>query len=297
MKLKLLSVIALIALAGCKQNESKSSELAGEVADSTSLHNDNSERPKAAWKRTAQIEGNSEDALRSAKAIEKTTVELGGYVAQSEIKKTPSSTYREAINNDSLLVSTLYDVSSNLQLKIPTEQLDLALLKIESTLKQVNYRITKTEEVSLSKYREELRRKNALHQASRLTTKSDKGQFRKKDVPEVEQSRFDAQEKADDALVSLYNWSDQIELSTVEITIDQPSILVRNREVNTELSQLSGVPFTTKLNQSLKTGWSTFESVLLWITQFWSIVFLLVLFYILYKRFVPLQNEKSNESI
>jgi hypothetical protein len=295
MKLKLFSVLALIALSGCKQNEFTVGELA--EADSTNVHTAEIERPKAAWKRTAQIEGNSLDALRSAKSIEKTTVELGGYVALSEIRKNPSTSFSEPISNDSTLVSTLYDVSSTLQLKIPTEQLDLALLRFESTLDQVTYRVTKTEEVSLSKYREDLRRMNALHQANRLSSKSDKGQLRKKDVPTVEQSRFDVQEKADDALVSSYNLSDQIEMSTVEMTIEQPSVLVRNREVNTELSQFSGVHFLTKWNQSLKQGWSMLESILIWITQFWSIVLLILLFYILYKRSFSLQNPKSNESI
>ncbi|OYU84661.1 MAG: hypothetical protein CFE24_05720 [Flavobacterium sp. BFFFF2] len=295
MKLKLFSVLALIALSGCKQNEFTVGESAD--ADSTSVQTADIERPKAAWKRTAQIEGKSFDALRSAKSIEKTTVELGGYVALSEVRKSPSTSFREPISTDSILVSTLYDVSSTLQLKIPTEQLDLALLRFESTLDQVNYRVTKTEEVSLSKYREELRRMNALQQANRLSSKSDKGQLRKKDVPNVEQSRFDVQEKADDALISSYNWADQIELSTVEMTIEQPRILVRKREVNTELSQLSGVHFLTKWNQSLKQGWSMLESILIWITQFWSIVLLILLFYILYKRSFSLQNTKSNESL
>ncbi len=286
MKINPLIFTLILFVASCSQGHHEKAELAEDTASfeelksmdevasedyvSSSAAVETKRNDSRKFIRTAELRFKSKNAIKATYAIEEIVVNNNGFVENSTLNSHVDRIETVDISRDSSLVSTYYVVSSNLVLRVPNMLLDTVIKQIASQIDFLNYRSIKANDVSLEIL------SNALTQQ-----RSAKNEKRLK--PELS---LQAQEQADQSRINNLYLTDQINFSTINLSIYQNETI--KREVIARMKDIESYKpsFDTRFVDALDTGGKLFVDFLVILTNIWPVfvIIILVLIIILYYR-------------
>ena len=149
----------------------------------------------------------------------------------------------------------------------------------------MDYRIISAEDVALSILSNNLAQKRAAKNEERLTHAIDKNGKKLNETTVAEETLLNKQEQADNAKISNISLKDQINFSTIKLSIYQRETIKREVISNDKNITAYQPGFRENLLESLKFGWEILESIIIFITKFWGLFLFVVVVYFINKKY------------
>lgn len=235
--------------------------------------------------RTADLKFKVKSVIKSTYDIEDITNQQGGFVAYTNLTSTVNNVSTTAISTDSSLETTNYLVTNTITVRVPNTKLDTTLKEISRNIDFLDYRIISAEDVALSILSNNLAQKRAAKNEERLTHAIDKNGKKLNETTVAEETLLNKQEQADNAKISNISLKDQINFSTIKLSIYQRETIKREVISNDKNITAYEPGFGQNLLDSLKFGWEILESIIIFITKFWGLFLFVVVVYFLYKKY------------
>lgn len=247
--------------------------------------------------RTAELKFKTQNVVKTTDAIEDLTSRMGGYVAYTNLASNIDDSQTKNISPDSSLIITHYTISNEMTLRVPNTKLDSTLKLIARHILYLDYRIIKADNAALQIRANNLAVKRTGKYQKRLTAAIGKKGAKLGETANAEESLLDKQEDADDASISNLSLEDQINYSTVTLTIYQKQGVLHELIANEENVKEYEPHIGLKILYALKNGWGLLQSILVFVFDIWGLILLAVLGYIgyrQYRKYLKKKNTKSN---
>jgi len=105
------------------------------------------------------------------------------------------------------------------------------------------------------------------------------------ETTDAEELLVSKQEQSDNARISNLSLKDQIEFSTVNLTIYQRQTVKRELISNDKNIEEYKPSFARKIIESLKFGWNILEAIVVFLIKLWGILLLGIVAFVIYKRY------------
>lgn len=234
--------------------------------------------------RTADLKFKVKSVIQSTYDIESITCRNGGFVTYTNLTSIINNVTKIAVSNDSSVETTYYTVSNSITLRIPNTKLDTTLKEIANNIDYLDYRIIKAEDVALQILSNNLIQKRTLKNEERLTNAIDNNGKKLNDLVAAEEILLNKQQQADNAIISNLSLTDQINFSTINITIYQRQTINRELISNDKNIDSYEPGFRSKLLDALNFGWHMLETFIVFLTKLWALLLFAILIYFIYKK-------------
>lgn len=214
--------------------------------------------------RTADLNFKVKNVYNATHKIEDLTKSFGGFVTESALSNDIRSANTKEISNDSSVVISEYTITSNLTLRVPQNNLDTFLRSLTPLVEFINKRIVTANDIHIDILKtqlEQLRNQNFADETSQIKTKSTNTRL----------AALRAQADADAAKIDRLIMFDQIEYSTVNISIYQDSQIRYDMIANQDTKRFEP-SFGYRLMESLKIGFVIIEELFLFAIKLWGLV-------------------------
>lgn len=246
--------------------------------------------------RTAELKFKTQNVVKTTYAIEDLTSRMGGYVAYTNLTSGINNSETRNISPDSSVVVTHYTISNEMTLRVPNAKLDSTLKLIARHILYLDYRIIKADNVALQIHANNLAVKRTGKYQKRLTTAIDKKGTKLNETTNAEESLLDKQQDADDATISNLSLEDQINYSTITLSIYQKQGVMRELTANEENVKEYEPHIGLKILYALRNGWDLLQSILIFVFDIWGLILLAILGYVGYRQYRKYLKKKSTKS-
>lgn len=235
--------------------------------------------------RTADIKFRVKSVTNSTYEIENLTGQMDGFVAFTNLNSTIDKQTLTPISSDSSLEATYYTVVNSMQLRVPNTKLDTTLKSIVHLIDYLDYRNIKAENVSLQILGSDMARKRLEEHQRRLRGAIDTKARRLDETTTAEDNLLNRQGESDATLLSNLSLNDQIQYSTINLSIYQREAATKTVIANDKNIDEYTPGIGSRIVDALYGGWRALESVAVFLMQFWALYIVLIVFWIAYKRF------------
>ena len=232
--------------------------------------------------RTADLRFKVKNVVQSTYDIEDIVNRQGGFVSYTNLTSRIDRTSAVPMGKDSSLIITCYMVVNSLELRVPNLKLDTTLKEIARNVDFLNHRIIKAQDVALQILENDLTQKRMAKNEDRLTNAIDRRGRRLNETTFAEELLLNKQEQADKAKIANLSLADQINLSTITLSIYQRQS-VRREIVANELDVLEP-GLGDKLSDALAFGWDILESIVVFVVRLWALILLGIVVYLGYGK-------------
>lgn len=286
--------LALLLLLGCDSQREKmnpsamadtltnASSLAGNISSSAAVVNlkDTTHR----FIRTAELKFKVKNVVKATYTIEDIVARQQGFVTYTNLNSQVNYSTTVALSADSSLVTTWFTVSNTMVIRVPNVKLDTTLKLIGSTVDFLDYRRIKAEDVALQMQSNSLSQKRATKSEKRLTNAIDQRGKKLLETTDAEELLEQKQAQVDQARLANVGLADQINYSTVHLEVYQRQDQHREVVLNERKMEEYEPSFGSRLAHSLKAGWKSLESLLVFITRLWVFILIGVAAFVAYKK-------------
>lgn len=295
----IIGLVLLFSLSCCSPKKAEEAPAADStavemVSSSAAVVNKNDSSHK--FIRTADLKFRVKSVIKSTYDIETIVARQGGFVTHTSLNSNveESKTTTLNIGADSLLETTHYTVINEIVLRVPNVKLDTTLKEISRNIEFLDYRIINSDDVALKLLSNDLQIKRSARSEDRVTRAIDTRGKKLNETTVAEEALLNKREQADNARIANLSLKDQINYSTVNLTIYQRQT-VKNELIANEDSIGKYKPgFGIKLLNSLRFGWTILEGFILFIFNLWGLILLGAGAYFLYKIY-KIRKHKNNQ--
>lgn len=234
--------------------------------------------------RTADIKFKVKDVAKSTYAIEDATTKFGGFVTNTELQSAIQEKETTKVSPDSTLVSTEYEVTNAITIRVPNTQLDTVIKTIAKQIDFLDYRIIKAEDVSLSLLANELAQKRSEKTETRIAKAIDSKGKKLDNVLEAENTLDNKKEQRDNAALENLKYKDQVKYSTLTLALYQNPIYKQELIANKKSVNAYRPNIGLQIWDSLKTGWFMLEAMIAFVVQLWGIALIGIAIWFGYKK-------------
>jgi hypothetical protein len=226
--------------------------------------------------RTASARFRVRDTYAAALAIEDLVAQQRGFVVLNDINAQVLNTQQRAIGHQRLLEVAEYTVSGTLSVRVPSENTQALLRAMATQMEFLDARRFQADDVqfdllgqAMAERRDE-QAQQELGQASARNARADQ-------LVAVIESRRQARERRDGALVEQRRTDDRIAFSTLTFSLYQPSMIRRTELPDVDAVLHDNAPsFLWRLGQSLRMGWEGAQALALRLAMAWPLWLVLV---------------------
>ncbi len=294
-KLGLISLSAAIIFFSCKQGESTAEESASNEAtksmSSPSQTSPQNTLPERKFIRTADLKFKVKNVEKATNAIEKATSNVDGFVSQTNLQSTVLERIETKISQDSLLETTKYAVENNLTIRIPNAKLDTVISVISKQIDFLDFRVIKADDVSIQLLSNQLAQNRSLKKEKRLEKAIDTKGTKLNTIIDAEDKLGDQVEQNDAKKIENLSLEDQVNFNTLTIQIYQRDTIKQELVPNEKSKNAYRPALWIEIKDAFISGWYFIESILTFLIQLWSIILLLFIGYILYKKHIKKQSK------
>lgn len=252
---------------------------------SSSAAVENKEDSTRRFIRTAEMKFKVKSVIASTYDIENITNRQGGFVTYTNLTSDVNYVTTTPISADSSLETTYFTVINSIVLRVPNTKLDTTLKQISNNIDYLDYRIIKAEDVALQILSNNLTQKRSERNEERLTNAIDKRGKKLDETTLAEEVLLSKQEQAENAKISNLSLEDQINFSTISLSIYQRQTIKRELISNDKNIDAYEPSFGSKLWEALQFGWDILATLLVSLTKLWGLFLLGLIAYIIYKRY------------
>lgn len=252
------------------------------LSSSAATYKDSSRR----FVRTGDLRFRTDDVVKSSFAIEALVARHGGYVASTHLATEVQSRYNTPISADSLLETTRYTVVNRLTVRVPSAELDTTLKSLIGLVDFLDHRTLAATDVRIALLRDKLTRGRLAKHDKRLSEAIDEKDAKLKETVTAEERLIDRQQQADEATLNSLELEDRIAFSTLTLDIYQREKMRRELLPNEQNIEAYEPGFFSKAAEALKTGWEVLKDIALTLLRSWSVVLLVIVAFVLYRKVV-----------
>lgn len=234
--------------------------------------------------RTGDLRFRTDDVVRTSFAIEALIARHGGFVANTHLATEVHNRYLTPISADSSLETTKYTVVNRLTVRVPSAELDTTLKSLIAFVDFLDHRTLAATDVRIALLRDRLTKRRLARHTERLADAIDEKGRKLKETVTAEDRLIDRQEQADEAALKTMELEDRIGFSTLTLDIYQRENIRRTLLANEQNIDAYEPGFFSKAGEALKDGWEFLQDIALALIRSWSLVLLVVIAYLLYRR-------------
>ena len=267
--------------------QSEASQSAPEANDfiSSSAAVENNKDTTRRFIRTADLKFKVKSVLQSTYDIEAITTRQGGFVTYTNLNSKVDYMTTTTVSADSSLETTYFTVSNSMIVRVPNTLLDTTLKEIARNIYYLDHRIIKADDVALQVFANDLTQKRATKNEGRLEKAIENRGKKLNETTSAEEVLWRKQEQSDQAKIANLSLADQVNFSTVNISIYQRQTIKRELISNDKDITAYEPGFGSKLLESIVFGWSMLEAFIVFLMRLWAVFLFLLAAYFLYKRF------------
>lgn len=283
---KTILVITLsITLFSCAPKAAEEAPAAGsrEMVSSTAAV-DNKEDSTHKFVRTAELKFKVKSVVKSTYDIEDITARIGGFVTYTNLTSDAFSTETKDFSLDSSVIVTHFTVTNSIIIRVPNTKLDTTLKLISRNIVYLDSRVIKADDVALQLLSNNLTIRRSDKNEARLKNAIDNRGKKLNETTSAEELLLNKQEQADNARIANLSLKDQINFSTINLTIYQNEG-VNYEKIAHEKKQYEP-SFGYRILDSLSYGWTIFEEIIVFILNLWGLLLLGILGFLGYKLYV-----------
>lgn len=224
------------------------------------------------------------DVAKSTYIIEDATSKFGGFITYTNLESTIINEDRTKISPDSTLVSTKFRVENNITIRVPNTKLDTVLKTIAKQIHFLNYRVIKSEDISLELLSIEMAQKRSQTSEQRLANAIDIKGKKLNDITDAEGNLDTKKEQNDQSKIQNLSLKDQVSFSTITLNIYQDENSIQEMIANEKSINSYRPHIGLQIIDSLKTGWFLLEDIISFIVLIWPILIFGFLGYFGYKK-------------
>lgn len=264
--------------------ESTSSDSASNSFISSSAAVENKNDTSRKFIRTADLKFKVKSVIKSTYDIENIAKRQGGFVTYTNLTSEINDVTNTAVSEDSSLETTYFTVINSISLRIPNIKLDTTLKEISKSIDFLDYRIIKADDVALQILSNNLIQKRSAKNEERLTDAIDSRGKKLKETAIAEEILLSKQEQADNAKISNLSLTDQINFSTINLSIYQRKDIKRELISNDKNIDEYEPSFGSKMLEAIKLGWNILETIFITLTKLWGLILIaLIVFFVIKK--------------
>ena len=237
--------------------------------------------------RTANLRFKAKNVITTTYVIEDITRRMEGFVTYTNLTSHIDRTNTVNVSPDSSLETTYFTVSNDIILRVPNTRLDSTLKLVSENIDFLDYRVIKADDVALNLLSNDMAQKRYSKSEERITNAIDNRGKKLGETTTAEEIVYDKQKQADYAKIENLRLMDQINYSTVNISIYQRQTLKRQLIANDKNIARYEPGIGSKLKQAFTYGWEMFEAFLILLTRLWALILLAGIIYWIYKKYIP----------
>ena len=294
MKMIKLNILVLIIFLmwGCSQNKSydtyeslpESMEKEGNYLSSSAAQVSGDTTRK--FIRTADIKFRVKNVRKATTAIEKITRKYDGFVTYTHLESQIERYEKVPISVDSSLESIYFMVDNNIIIRVPNFLLDSMLQEISGLVDYLDYRTIRAKDVTLSLKSTELKEKRIGEHTDRLKDAIDEKSKKLKETSKAEEELYNKSLQSDETAISRLRVQDQIDYSTINLSIYQRQEIKRDLVENEKNIDAFQQGFFMQLWESILVGWDLLKSIILVFVKIWPLLVLLIVGWLGYRKFI-----------
>lgn len=271
--LLIIPAIASLLFVSCESKSVEYEQLGvgslSEASDSTSA----SMTSKQAFIRSASLQLKVNNVDSTVSKIESITKQFGGFAESSKLNRNVLQSFSKQISGDSVKITNVVLPQAELILRIPNNQLDVALTEFGKYATLVESREIACEDAT------------AQLEANQLAIKRAKKVLDLTQKTKVEtQLKYLENDKADLSAVEMLQLNQKVSYSTVRINLSQTETISTEVKADYDSTDFSRPSFGIELINALKNGFYLFRELILLIVKLWFFWVILFLGWISYKR-------------
>lgn len=280
-----LAILLLASMVySCKDAAPSSEEAATEMTesiDSSSVVSSSAavvnKKDTRKFIRTADIKFKVKNVAKSTYAIEDATTKFGGYVAATNLQSQINEKETTKVSQDSTLISTKYNVTNEITIRVPNTRLDTVIKTIAKQIDFLDYRIIKAEDVSLQMLSNVLAQNRSQISEKRIAKAIDTKGKKLDNILNAEETLENKKEQSDNATVENLKWKDQVNFSTLTVSLYQNEAVKQELIANQKSVNAYRPNIGLQIWDSIKTGWFMLEAIIAFVVQLWGIALLFLL--------------------
>ncbi|WP_299252431.1 DUF4349 domain-containing protein [uncultured Cytophaga sp.] len=267
-------------------SESKAKDAASESISSSAAVETNKNGNRK-FIRTADLKFKVKSVVKATYGIEDIVGQQGGFVSYTNLYSTIDYVNSTAISADSTLETTYFTVLNSMTIRIPNTKLDTTLKAIAKHIDYLDHRIITADDVALQLLSNDLTQKRADKTERRLTNAIDNRGKRLNETVASEEILANKQEQSDNAKIANMALNDQIDFSTITISMYQRQDI--KRDVIADFKNITAYEpgFGKKVIESLISGWQILEVTILFLLNLWGLILAAVAVFFLYRFVAP----------
>ncbi len=235
---------------------------------------------------TADLRFRTKDAVKSTFAIEALIARFDGYVANTQLNTQVDHRYTTPISADSLLETTKFTVTNRLTIRVPSANLDTTLKSLIGFVDFLDHRTITATDVRLMLLGNSMTQDRVAEHEKRLTNAIDEQGRKLKETVSAEERLVDRQEHADDAKLRNLELQDRIAYSTITLDVYQRQDIRREVLADEQNIDRYEPGFFEQAGEALEDGWELLVQFALFLMRSWSVLLLVSVTYVLYRRVV-----------
>ncbi|MBX7226193.1 MAG: DUF4349 domain-containing protein [Chitinophagales bacterium] len=280
----LLICTTLLFLNACKQGDFYAASETTATTDSTAkVLPSKIKQLTRKFVRTADIKFRVNDVKQSTEQIEDITRAMGGFVTMTDMKNTIDISERYRSSKDSISERRYCTTTNDITIRIPSERMDTTLKQISNCMDFLDHRLIKAEDVSIQMVENELEQQRN-QQYSELIDQKVVANIANENV-DLQNDYYNKATQTDAAVVSNLNLADQVNYSTVRLSIYQKQAIVTDSYPYHAAVKDFEPSFFVKAWEAISIGWNAILAILLLLFKIWPLWGLIALGYYLQKRF------------
>lgn len=280
MKKFIFPILLAISLISCEQKRFKDSTL-DESIESIAIESTLKQTNKQ-FIHKAHIDGEVKDVLKSTLNIEKSVIDLGGYITTSKINSELKSKTIEPISADSAKEIKIFKTLAEIHVNVPQIYLSQFLANVNAEIEYLNTRVIEATDITYQGQELSLDEKRLIQTQKKLDTVN---------IPNKNKQRLIKQQdhiqlNLDHTKLAQAILSDKIKFSTVSINLIGKDTFQENIVPNTDHYQLyNNNHLFYRLKTAFVSGWIILQTIIVTLCYLWPIVILALIGFIIYKKY------------
>lgn len=279
-KLSLISItifLSVLAIScGPSASEKEKNRIADSIASGNSLARQNNNTldlstntpDNKRFSKTAETKFLVNDVRKASEKIEDLIAKYSGYIIYSNLRNSESNNSQIEISRDSVLLSKKIIVENDITVRIPNENLDSLVRKLNKMIVFLDYRIVKLDDLSFKLLANQKASKRLKKYELRQTTHINTKKSKLNEMVMAEETMLNRQTQADTLQVQNLAMEDQLNYCTLTIFIYQKPFYYTETQVLQNTDSFRQNLFI-RIIDAMVDGWIIFESFIVFLFRIW----------------------------
>jgi hypothetical protein len=234
--------------------------------------------------KTADLRFRVNEVLESTRQMEQLVSREGGFLIQSNLQSSVEQVTQTPVSPDSMLERTYYTVSNEIRFRIPNARFDTVMQQLTASQQFLDSRRISFDDVSLQYWRNNDAQARLTESVSRNRNVSLHKARQANQAVYVDEVTLNRQQERDEARLQNKHLQDQVAFSTVSVYIYQSPLEKRTLIPMFKTIAPYEPGFWLKAQSSLSDGWKLLSGLFLLLLRGWTLLFLLLLGWWVYRR-------------